>query len=277
MRTYLVIALTGCLLAGAMMSGGCVSKAEYDKLLAMNRRANDENEQARLAAQELRAEKDRLADELAQTNSALQAKDSEIALLQAAKGDLQRAYDNLLSKYEQLSGRKPMVIPDIALPPALDKQLRELAQSNSEIMEYLPKYGMVKLKSDLTFAKGSDSVSPGAKEALGKLVGIMNGGGAAGYNVYVAGHTDDIPIAKPETKRRHPDNWYLSVHRAVAVQKELTGAGMAPERIGAMGFGEYHPVAPNAPNKKGNPLNRRVEIWIVPPDRLLTLPTTSGS
>jgi chemotaxis protein MotB len=48
-------------------------------------------------------------------------------------------------------------------------------------------------------------------------------------------------------------------------------AGLDPERIGAMGFGEYHPVEPNKPNKKGNPKNRRVEIWIIPPDRFLTV------
>jgi flagellar motor protein MotB len=37
-----------------------------------------------------------------------------------------------------------------------------------------------------------------------------------------------------------------------------------------MGFGEYHPVAPNKPGKKGNQANRRVEIWIVPPGSFLT-------
>ena len=160
----------------------------------------------------------------------------------------------------------------IVLPPELDKQLRELAEANPEIMEYQPKYGMVKLKSDLTFDKGSDEVAAGAKEALAKFVQIMNGSVAAKYNVYVAGHTDDLPIVKEETRRRHPDNWYLSVHRAVAVEKDLATEGLTPERIGAMGFGEYHPVAPNAANKRGNAVNRRVEIWIVPPDRFLTLP-----
>jgi len=83
-----------------------------------------------------------------------------------------------------------------------------------------------------------------------------------------------MPIRRPQTKRTHPDNWYLSVHRAVAVQKELARAGLAPARIGTMGFSEYHPVEPNAPGNKGNGANRRVEIWIVPPGRFLTQPTT---
>jgi chemotaxis protein MotB len=276
MKTYLAIALAGCLLAGLLTAGGCVSKAEYDKLMAMNRAAVAEKNQAIAAAQELRAENQRLAEELDAARKALDAKNSEVALLQAAKDDLQKKFDDLMAEYQKLAGRPPTPLPEIVLPAELDKQLRDLAAANPDIMEYLPRYGMVKLKSDLTFAKGSDQVAASAKEALAKFVQIMNGATAATYNAYVAGHTDDLPIVKPETRRMHPDNWYLSVHRAVAVEKEMTAGGMAPERIGAMGFGEYHPIAPNAAGKKGNAVNRRVEIWIVPPDRFLTLPGTGG-
>jgi len=30
------------------------------------------------------------------------------------------------------------------------------------------------------------------------------------------------------------------------------------------GFGEFRPIVPNRAGKKGNPLNRRVEIYIIP-------------
>ena len=96
----------------------------------------------------------------------------------------------------------------------------------------------------------------------------VNTPAAAKFHVYVAGHTDDIPIRL--SRDRHPNNWYLSVHRAVAVQQVLTKAGLADERIGTMGFSKYHPVVANAPNEGGARENRRVEIWIVPPDRFLT-------
>jgi len=160
------------------------------------------------------------------------------------------------------------------LPPTLDKALRDFAAAHPELLTYLPKYGMIKLNADLTFEKGSDdlsTLSAQAKEALKKFVEIINSDAAAKFNVYIAGHTDDIPIAKPETKRRHPTNWYLSVHRAVSVLKELGRDGLTDSRMGAMGFGEYHPVAPNAPGNKGNVANRRVEIWIVSPERFLTV------
>ncbi len=57
---------------------------------------------------------------------------------------------------------------------------------------------------------------------------------------------------------------------ATALRETHEEVGLAPERIAAMGFGEHHPVAPNKPNKKGNRLNRRVEIWIVPSGKFLT-------
>jgi flagellar motor protein MotB len=44
----------------------------------------------------------------------------------------------------------------------------------------------------------------------------------------------------------------------------MTGNKLAPERISIRGFSEYRPIAPNKPKKKGNPQNRRVEIYVVP-------------
>ena len=110
----------------------------------------------------------------------------------------------------------------------------------------------------------------GALAALKKLAEVLNTADAKPFNIYVAGHTDDMPIVRAETKREHPTNWYLSVHRAVAVQTVMAAAGLAQPRAGVMGFSEYHPVATNPPAHKGNQANRRVEIWIVPPDRFLT-------
>jgi len=268
MKTYLAAVACVGAVAAMLAAGGCVSKADYDKALNMNRKAN---EQLALTQEQLRmaeAQKAELAAKLAERDATLAAKLQEIALLEAKCRDLQAALDKLNALSE--GAKEPKAPALIALPPALDEALRAFALANPDLVEYNPALGMVKFKSDLTFDKGSDEVTPGASEALGKLVGILNGSAATRFYVYVAGHTDDIPIEKPETKRRHPTNWYLSVHRSVEVEKVLGAAGLAPERIGLMGFSEYHPVAANAPGKQGNAKNRRVEIWIVPPGRFLT-------
>jgi chemotaxis protein MotB len=92
----------------------------------------------------------------------------------------------------------------------------------------------------------------------------MNSKEAKAFDVVIAGHTDDVPIKKPATREKHPTNWHLSVHRSIAVLNIMTANNMDPTRVSVRGFGEYRPVAPNKPDKKGNAENRRVELYIVP-------------
>jgi len=277
MRMTVAIGLIAGALLAAFSSVGCVPKAQYDELMAINRKAVAEKDEAVAAARNLRERNDQLSAELESCRATVANQQKEINLLKSANRDLQTSFEELRAKADRLAAGEavPMPGPISIVPAQLDRALREFARENSDLLDYLPEYGMVKFKSDLTFQKGSDFVQEPAKEALRRFVEIVNSPEAAKYNIYIAGHTDDIPIRRPETKRTHPDNWYLSVHRAVAVQKELVRAGLAPARIGTMGFSEYHPIEPNAPGKKGNPANRRVEIWIVPPGRFLTQPAAT--
>jgi chemotaxis protein MotB len=124
--------------------------------------------------------------------------------------------------------------------------------------------GMVKFKSDLLFEKGSDVVAAEAAELIKKLCEIVNSKAAEGFDVIIAGHTDDMPIRKTETMSQHPTNWHLSVHRAISVEKLMETNGINPKRLSVRGFGEYRPLEANEADKKGNPMNRRVEIYLVP-------------
>ncbi|MDR2167842.1 MAG: OmpA family protein [Clostridiales bacterium] len=76
--------------------------------------------------------------------------------------------------------------------------------------------------------------------------------------IMVEGHTDNVPITG-----RYMDNWALSNARAASVLRHLTYYldVIAPERISAVGFGEYRPVATND-TAEGRQLNRRVVIRI---------------
>ncbi len=175
----------------------------------------------------------------------------------ALEGELAKKEELIKSMQARLMGLTP-------LPVELNAALEELAKRHGDLIEYDPNHGLVKFKSDLLFEKGSDKVTTAAEEALKALCGILNTEQAKEFHIIVAGHTDDIPIKRAETLMQHPSNWYLSVHRAVSVLNSLQGCGVAPERLSARGFGEYRPIAENAPNKGGNPKNRRVEIYIVP-------------
>lgn len=149
-----------------------------------------------------------------------------------------------------------------ALPVELSTLLEDFAAKH-DIVTYDSNRGMIKFKSDLTFEKGSDKVTSSAAEAVKLLCGIMNSEEAKGFDVIIAGHTDDMPIGQPATRAKHPTNWHLSAHRAIAVLNVMSGNKIDSTRMSIRGFGEYRPLEANLPGKKGNPQNRRVEIYIV--------------
>ena len=284
MKNNLVIPVCTLLLAGMLTAGGCVPKADLDKALDLNRKCNVKLRDAMANVDQLENEKKAIQDQLTVAEAQARKAESDVAAITAARDDLQTRFGELSAKFEALNkGREAPPIGDFRMLPGLvDKALKAFAEANPDLVEYDPRLGMVKIKSDLTFALGSTTATAGAVEALTKLVGIINDPAIAKYHVYIAGHTDNVPVTRPATRKRHPDNWYLSVHRAVAIKKVMRKAGLASARIGVMGFGEYHPVAPNKVSsttgkKLGNKLNRRVEIWIVPPDRFLTSSVSSGA
>jgi chemotaxis protein MotB len=149
------------------------------------------------------------------------------------------------------------------LPVELNTALEDFARG-SDMIEYDASKGLVKFKSDLLFERGSDDVTSTAAEAVKTLCGILNTDTAKQFHVVVAGHTDDMPIQRPQTKADHPTNRHLSSHRAIAVVEVMEKNGVEPTRLSTRGFGEYRTVEPNAAGKRGNPKNRRVEIYIVP-------------
>ena len=79
----------------------------------------------------------------------------------------------------------------------------------------------------------------------------------AEFEAIVIGHTDATPITKPETLEKHPTNWHLSVHRAIAVKDVLVKAGLPATRLGVMGYADNRPVGDNPAQ------NRRVEVFVV--------------
>lgn len=77
-------------------------------------------------------------------------------------------------------------------------------------------------------------------------------------NVDVAGYTDDQQI----TGGPYANNWALSAARSSTVVERLTTIdGVDPERVVAIGYGQYHPVVPNT-SAAAEAENRRVNIVV---------------
>lgn len=242
---------------GVAVLSGCVGEREYKDVLARN------DTQANLI-QELQSELETAKLKLGQLNRQLAEAQSrgsvDAETLQAQVDALEGA---IREKNALIASMQGQLLGGGMLPPELSTMLEDFAKQH-DVVSYDPGSGIVKFKSDLLFQPGSDVVAGSATEAIKALCGILNSEQGKQFDVIVAGHTDDIRIGRPATRAKHPTNWHLSVHRAISVRLIMASNGIADERTSVRGFGEFRPIAPNQPSKKGNPQNRRVEIYIVP-------------
>jgi len=91
---------------------------------------------------------------------------------------------------------------------------------------------------------------------LHKLAGTLKG---ISQQIVVEGHTDSIPMRSS----RMMSNWELSAARAYSVVDYIIKEeGISPDRLSAVGYGQFKPVAPND-TPANRALNRRVEINIL--------------
>jgi chemotaxis protein MotB len=80
------------------------------------------------------------------------------------------------------------------------------------------------------------------------------------YDLRIEGHTDNVPIHTAQ----FASNWELSTARASELAKSLiVDHGIAPARLSAAGYAQYHPVASND-TPDGRSENRRVDIIVLP-------------
>jgi len=182
----------------------------------------------------------------------------------ALKQQVAALEEDLAKKNELLAAMQTKLLTGTALPIELSTMLEDFAKTRGDIVSFDANTGIVKFKSDLLFEKGSATVASTAIEAVKSLCGILNSAEGSKFDIIIAGHTDDIPIRKPSTRADHPTNWHLSSHRGISVLNVMTANKMDAKRLSVRAFGEYRPVEPNLAGKKGNPKNRRVEIYIVP-------------
>lgn len=115
---------------------------------------------------------------------------------------------------------------------------------------------MLSLPESATFPTGQAEVTPAARElitAVGTTLRPLH------HAIRVEGHSDDVPIRT----NRYISNWELSTARASAVVALLIEAtGIAPRRLSAAGYAEYHPRVPNV-TAADRARNRRVDIIVL--------------
>lgn len=113
----------------------------------------------------------------------------------------------------------------------------------------------LEIKSRVLFESGEARLERAAVPILGEIADILQ---SSANPIQVEGFTDNNPISTP----RFPSNWELSAARAASVVHLLDRYGIEPNRMSAIGYGEYKPVADND-TEAGRQKNRRVVLVIL--------------
>lgn len=211
---------------------------------------------------------------------------NQISTLQTDNGKLVKQIDDAMKKASEATGVANMTQKQLDAEQKRLWDLRKLLNQQRQAVESLrqkmadalvgfssnelqvfEKNGKVyvSLQENLLFPSGSAVVNTKGKEALGTLAQVLNTN--PDINVVVEGHTDSIPI-----KGKYEDNWALSVARATAIVRLLTGTyNVDPARVTASGRSKYEPVDSNE-TAEGRQHNRRTDIILAPKlDQLMQL------
>jgi chemotaxis protein MotB len=238
------------LLAGVLLTTGCVSHKKYDAAMNHLQKLRADSLAYEEQVRGLRAQVYGLEDNAQMTAAELEARKREIKQKDAELRDKAKRMDDLDSKLRS----------QIDAMTALHKKVSDaLVNFKAEDLSVAMKDGKVyvSLSEKLLFPSGSAVVEPKGKQALGQLASVLNS--SKDIHVMIEGHTDTVPIHTARFK----DNWDLSTARATSVTRILTENSVDPTRITSSGRSEFIPVATNT-DPVGRQRNRRTEIILVP-------------
>jgi chemotaxis protein MotB len=157
---------------------------------------------------------------------------------------------------------------DVLAPAQVQEDLSriqgELTQSlSSQIASHTVSIQMgrdglvISLREAGFFNSGSAVPKPGTLPILRQVAASL---ARTPLDLRIEGHTDNVPIHTAEFN----SNWELSTARATGIARLVVENKLiAPERLSAAGYAEFHPVASNG-TAEGRGENRRVDLVVLP-------------
>jgi chemotaxis protein MotB len=150
---------------------------------------------------------------------------------------------------------------------SLEDEMRADLESRDVTISKLQGRLTVNIVDRVMFDSGEAVLKPDGEVVMRKIAAILQE--HPQLAIHVIGHTDNVPI-RPNAQSRFASNWELSTARALAAVHFLTErAGVDPRRVGAVGYGEFRPVADNS-TPEGRAKNRRIAITILPEELIPT-------
>ena len=193
---------------------------------------------------ELRTRLNESADALAAARATLQTNQDQIAALQSQIADLQND--------KQMAAQ---------MANGLEDEMRKDLESKDVTISKLQGKLTVNILDRIMIDSGEAVLKPAGAAVMQKIADLL--ATHPDIKIHVIGHTDNVPI-RPSAHSRFASNWELSTARALAAVHCLTEKmGVDPRRLGAVGYGEYRPIADNA-TPEGRARNRRIAITILP-------------
>lgn len=217
---------------------------------------------------ELETQAEQLRGQLAEAERARQ---SLLGSLERMRGEMSQAQEQHAREVERLMTEREKTVRQVEHEK--EREADELVEAQRQLAESLKKeLGDARAKLAMTerglvltfldeifFDSGKAAIKPDGEQTLQKVAQVLQET-VPDSPVAVEGHTDNEPIHYSGWK----SNWELSAARALAVVHYFTGhQGVSPERLRAVGFGEFHPVAVND-SPENMRQNRRVEVVILP-------------
>jgi chemotaxis protein MotB len=190
----------------------------------------DRSAEAGTAMTEMRQEIDRLTDA---SNVLQQQLETERQVREERLAEVQSTYDELVGKLEG-----------------------EIQRGEVKISELKGKL-TVNVVDNILFDSGKATLKEAGINVLQQIGDILKT--TLDKDIQVEGHTDNVPIRGSLTEK-YPTNWELSTARATTVLHFLQGkVGIQGERLSAVGYGEYRPIASNRTAEE-RAQNRRIQI-----------------
>lgn len=188
--------------------------------------------------------------ELAEAQAAAQRAEAEAKQLQEKLAESQ-AHAAELEKEKEAATQSRQ---------SLEDEMRSALESKDVTISKLQGKLTVNILDRIMFDSGEAQLKPDGESVLRKVASILTQ--HPELKIHVVGHTDNVPI-RTSARSRFPSNWELSTTRATAAVRFLSEqCGVDPHRLGAVGYGEFRPVADNT-SVEGRAKNRRIAITIL--------------
>jgi chemotaxis protein MotB len=181
--------------------------------------------------------------------------------LASARAENQKSQEQIAALQTQVSDLEKEKEMAAHVAKGLEDEMRSDLESKDVTISKLQGKLTVNILDRIMFDSGEAVLKPDGEGVMKKIGDILVK--HPELKIHVIGHTDNIPI-RPGARSKFASNWELSSARAMAAVHFLTEqAGVDPHRVGAVGYGEFRPIADNA-TAEGRAKNRRIAVTILP-------------